>query len=177
MSLDAPPCPAAPIPVARALGRLSCISSCAVHAGWSPHDQCPLRLTTAAAQVSSHCMETPAALRRDGELRMWNMAKGKCSYHTKLAAPADDVAFAPAAEDGASGKSSVYALLAGTVVSLHSAAGDGTMLHALKHERRALCMAFSGQHTVLTGGSTLVLHSLCLSIRGLMTMLLMPISC
>lgn len=98
---------------------------------------------------------------RDGELRMWNMAKGKCSYHTKLAAAADGVAFAPAAAaDGASEGSSVYALLAGTVVSLHSAEGDGTMLHALHHERRALCMAFSGQHTVLTGVATPALLSL-----------------
>ena len=91
---------------------------------------------------------------------MWNMAKGKCSYHTKLAAPADGVAFAPAAADGASGESSVYALLAGTIVSLHSAEGDGTMLHALHHERQALCMAFSGRHTVLTGVETLALLSL-----------------
>ncbi len=91
---------------------------------------------------------------------MWNMAKGKCSYHTKLAAPADGVAFAAAATDGASEGSSVYALLAGTVVSLHSAEGDGTMLHALHHERRALCMAFSGQHTVLTGVATPALLSL-----------------
>ena len=89
---------------------------------------------------------------------MWNMAKGKCSYHTKLAAPADGVAFAPASAEGASpSEGSVYALLAGTVVSLHSAEGDGTMLHALHHERRVLCMAFGGQHTVLTGAATLLL--------------------
>ncbi len=84
-------------------------------------------------------------LHRDGELRMWNMAKGKCSYHTKLAAPADGVCFQPSS-DG-----TVYALLAGAVVSLHSAEGDGALLHALRHERRALCMAFHGQRTVLTG--------------------------
>ena len=76
---------------------------------------------------------------------MWNMAKGKCSYHTKLAAPADAVCFEPGS-DG-----SVYALLAGTVVSLHSAEGDGALLHALHHERRAICLAFCGQHMVLTG--------------------------
>ena len=84
---------------------------------------------------------------------MWNMAKGKCSYHTKLAAPADGVAFAPSS-DGST-EASVYALLAGATVSLHSAEGDGATLHALRHERRALCMAFHGQHTVLTGATQL----------------------
>ena len=91
----------------------------------------------------------PPALRRDGELRMWNMAKGKCSYHTKLAAAADGVAFAPPADDASAG--SVYALLIGTTVSVHSAEGDGTTLHTLRHEQRALCMAFNGEHTMLTG--------------------------
>ena len=80
---------------------------------------------------------------RDGELRLWNMAKGKCSFHTKLTAPAEALAFAPSGAQ--------YALVCGRTVSLHATEGDGSVLQSLEHERKVLCVAYHGDGVILTG--------------------------
>ena len=74
---------------------------------------------------------------------MWNMAKGKCSYHTKLTSPAEAVAFSPSG--------AAYALITASSVSLHTTEGEGALLQTLAHDRKVLCMAYAGEHTVLTG--------------------------
>lgn len=71
------------------------------------------------------------------------MAKGKCSFHTKLTAPAEAVAFAPSG--------AAYALICGSTVSLHATEGDGSMLQSLQHERKVLCIAYHGESIILTG--------------------------
>eukprot|EP00887_Chlorella_sp_A99_P003281 scaffold9.g3281.t1 len=74
---------------------------------------------------------------RDGTLRMWNLVKGRCTYTTRLPAPADAVTFSPSGDR--------YALLLGDAVAVHSTAGEGGgALATLAHPRRALCLAFCG---------------------------------
>ena len=74
---------------------------------------------------------------------MWNMAKGKCSFHTKLTAPAEAIVFSPSG--------AAYALICGSTVSLHATEGDGSMLQSLLHERKVTCVVYSGEGTLLTG--------------------------
>ena len=54
---------------------------------------------------------------RDRELRIWNLLKGKVTYHSRLATEASAVAFAPGGV--------AYALVCGRDASLHAAEGSG----------------------------------------------------
>ena len=93
----------------------------------------------------------PPTKKSDGYLRMWNLVKGRCTYTSRLPAPADALAFAPGG-----GR---YALLSGSCVALHAADGGGEQgpLAVLEHPRRVLCMAFcptqasDGGHRLVTG--------------------------
>ncbi len=76
---------------------------------------------------------------RDDMLRMWNMAKGRSQYKTKIAPSTEAVSFSP---DG-----SMYALLSGTKVGLPEASNRGRLCAILKRSggytsvRRAHCMS------------------------------------
>lgn len=59
----------------------------------------------------------PWLRRRDRELRIWNLVKGRVTYHSRLASEASAVAFTT---DGTS-----YALVCGRDASLHSTGGSG----------------------------------------------------
>jgi WD40 repeat protein len=85
---------------------------------------------------------------RDSHLRMWNLAKGRCSYTAKLEVEGDDVQFSPSGE--------AYALTCGSKVTVHESSGEGSILGTLVHTRRVLCSAFGsptaeGNCVLLTG--------------------------
>ena len=82
---------------------------------------------------------------RDGCLRMWDLVKGRCTYTVRLEAEAETVAFSE--EDGGAR----YALLCGSLLSLHSVGGAPGALRTLAHPRRALCMAWAPRNRVVSG--------------------------
>ncbi len=81
---------------------------------------------------------------RDGFLRMWDLVKGRCTYTVRLEAEAEAVHFCQ--EDGGAR----YALLCGTLLTLHSVGEAGT-LRTLAHPRRALCMAWAPGGRIVSG--------------------------
>lgn len=104
-------------------------------------------LPTAALRCShsTHCsVPSLETLRRDGFLRMWDLVKGRCTYTVRLEAEAEAVHFCQ--EDGGAR----YALLCGTLLTLHSVGEAGT-LRALAHPRRALCMAWAHGGRIVSG--------------------------
>lgn len=75
---------------------------------------------------------------------MWDLVKGRCTYTARLEAEAEAVHFC--GEDGGAR----YALLCGTLLTLHSVGEEGT-LRALAHPRRVLCMAWAPGRRIVTG--------------------------
>ena len=102
----------------------------------------PQSATAFSLSNSSH----PATCRacRDGFLRMWDLVKGRCTYTVRLEAEAEAVHFCQ--EDGGAR----YALLCGTLLTLHSVGEAGT-LRTLAHPRRALCMAWVPGGRIVSG--------------------------
>lgn len=80
---------------------------------------------------------------RDRELRVWNLTKGKVTYHSKLASEADLVAFHP---DG-----DKYVLMVDRAVTMHGLAGGGEQLADMPHPSRVLSACFCGRDGILTG--------------------------
>jgi hypothetical protein len=80
---------------------------------------------------------------------MWNLVKGKSSFHTRLASSADCVRFSSSGAE--------YAILFDTSVSLHSAAGDGGLKALLRHDRKAVSLAFYNDDVLLTGAGPALL--------------------
>ncbi|WIA38971.1 hypothetical protein OEZ86_005123 [Tetradesmus obliquus] len=81
----------------------------------------------------------------DRGLRMWNLAKGRCSYTARLEAEADLVAF------NASGDA--YALLCDKLVTLHSAAQEGAVTARLQHSRRVVSLLQQQDGAALLAGT------------------------
>ena len=74
------------------------------------------RCSKAITGLSVHCSgKLVLSTARDGGLRMWNLAKGRCQYKTRLADVALDVQFAP------SGNS--YALVHGSEIQICDVGG------------------------------------------------------
>lgn len=93
--------------------------------------------------LSVHCSGKLAlSTSRDSTLRMWDLVKGRCSAHSKLALAAEAVAFSP---------TDLYALLLDTHVVVHAVADDGAETARLTHSRRATCLAWRSPEQLLTG--------------------------
>ena len=93
--------------------------------------------------LSVHCSGKLAlSTSRDSTLRMWDLVKGRCSTHSKLALAAEAVAFSP---------TDLYALLLDTHVVVHAVADDGAETARLTHSRRATCLAWRSPEQLLTG--------------------------
>lgn len=75
---------------------------------------------------------------------MWDLVKGRCTYTVRLESEAEAVHFCQ--EDGGAR----YALLCGTLLTLHSVGEAGT-LRTLAHPRRALCMAWVPGGRIVSG--------------------------
>lgn len=80
---------------------------------------------------------------RDSELRIWNLVKGRITYHSRLACEASAVAFA---SDGLS-----YALVCGRDASFHSMEASGVQLADMPHPTKVQTSSFHGPHGFLTG--------------------------
>ncbi|KAG2483532.1 hypothetical protein HYH03_017637 [Edaphochlamys debaryana] len=80
---------------------------------------------------------------RDGAIRMWNLAKGRCTYTAKLEAEAEQVAFSASGD--------AYSLLCGNRITVHSAGGEGGLLAAYTAPRRILCCASQSDDLMLLG--------------------------
>ncbi|DBA85051.1 TPA: hypothetical protein ACH3X2_005782 [Trebouxia sp. C0005] len=87
---------------------------------------------------------------RDSTLRIWDLIKGRCSYHHILEAIADMVAFSPSG--------SLYALVAGSKVTVHQIGKEAGLLGELVHSRRVLCMAWNTDDVLLTGTEAGSIH-------------------
>ena len=88
---------------------------------------------------------------RDSTLRIWDLIKGRCSYHHILEAIADVVAFSPSG--------SLYALVAGSKVTIHKIGKEAGLLGELVHSRRVLCMAWNTDDVLLTGTEAGSIHA------------------
>ncbi len=88
---------------------------------------------------------------RDSTLRIWDLIKGRCSYHHILEAIADVVAFSPSG--------SLYALVAGSKVTIHKIGKEAGLLGELVHSRRVLCMAWNTDDMLLTGTEAGSIHA------------------
>lgn len=88
---------------------------------------------------------------RDSTLRIWDLIKGRCSYHHILEAVADVVAFSPSG--------SLYALVAGSRVTIHKIGKEAGLLRELVHSRRVLCMAWNTDDVLLTGTEAGSIHA------------------
>lgn len=80
---------------------------------------------------------------RDGTLRIWDLIKGRCSYHNILPAVADGVSFSPSG--------SLYALQSGSQVTVHNIGEEEGLVATLQHTQRVLCMTWLTDATLLTG--------------------------
>ncbi|GAX81518.1 hypothetical protein CEUSTIGMA_g8946.t1 [Chlamydomonas eustigma] len=80
---------------------------------------------------------------RDKYMRMWNLVKGHCPYTAKLELEGEAVLFSPNEED--------YSLLCGSQITVHNAAGEGSVLATLPHPRRALCFAQPSSNIIMSG--------------------------
>lgn len=88
---------------------------------------------------------------RDSTLRIWDLIKGRCSYHQILDSIADVVAFSPSG--------SLYALLAGKQVTIHRLGQFSGLSGELLHPRRVMCMAWVNDDTLLTGTEAGSIHA------------------
>lgn len=80
---------------------------------------------------------------RDSTLRIWDLVKGRCSYHHILDAIADIVAFSPSG--------ALYALVSNTKVTIHKIGQEAGLCGELPHTRRVLCLAWCKNDVLLTG--------------------------
>ena len=80
---------------------------------------------------------------RDCTLRIWDLIKGRCSYHNILPAVADGVSFSPSG--------SLYALQSGSQVTVHNIGEEEGLVATLQHTQRVLCMTWLTDATLLTG--------------------------
>ena len=87
---------------------------------------------------------------RDSTLRIWDLVKGRCSYHNILPTVADGVSFSP---DG-----TLYALLTGNQVTIHNIGEEEGLVATLQHSQRVLCMAWYTNSTLLTGSENGNIH-------------------
>ena len=68
---------------------------------------------------------------RDGQLRMWDLLRGRCTYTAALGAEGLDVSFGPGGDGGGDGGGGgTYALLTQRAATLHDAAGGGLVARA-----------------------------------------------
>ncbi|KAL3162923.1 hypothetical protein ABBQ32_009365 [Trebouxia sp. C0010 RCD-2024] len=88
---------------------------------------------------------------RDSTLRMWDLIKGRCSYHHVLDSIADVVAFSPSG--------ALYALVVGRQVTIHKIGQEAGLSGELPHSRRVMCMAWANDDTLLTGTEAGSIHS------------------
>ena len=88
---------------------------------------------------------------RDSTLRIWDLIKGRCSYHHILDSVAEVVAFSPSG--------SLYALVAGSKVTIHKIGQEAGLAGELKHSRRVLCMAWDQDDVLLTGTEAGSIHT------------------
>lgn len=80
----------------------------------------------------------------DKSLRMWDLARGRCTYTAVLGAEeAEGVHFTP---DG-----DMYALMVGSKVTVHGVEGEGGLRATLSHSRRVLAVLQQSEHVLLTG--------------------------
>lgn len=88
---------------------------------------------------------------RDSTLRIWDLTKGRCSYHHILDSVAEAVVFSPTGR--------LYALVSGNAVTLHSIGQEAGLIADLKHQRRVLCLAWHQDEILLTGTEAGSIHS------------------
>lgn len=84
-------------------------------------------------------------------LRIWDLIKGRCSYHHILEAVADVVAFSPSG--------SLYALVSGSKVTVHKIGQEAGLVGELSHPRRVLCLAWHQDDVLLTGTEAGSIHA------------------
>lgn len=87
---------------------------------------------------------------RDSTLRIWDLIKGRCSYHNNLPAVAEGVTFSP---DG-----TLYALLTGSQVTIHNIGQEEGLVATLQHPQRVLSMAWCTSNVLLTGTEAGSIH-------------------
>ncbi|GLC45171.1 hypothetical protein PLESTB_000427800 [Pleodorina starrii] len=80
---------------------------------------------------------------RDNSIRMWNLAKGRCTYTAPLETEADEVAFLEGGE--------TYFLIAGNRITVHGTSGEGGLLAAATAPRRILSAASQSDQLLLLG--------------------------
>ena len=88
---------------------------------------------------------------RDSTLRIWDLIKGRCSYHHVLDATADVVAFSPSG--------ALYALVVGDKVTIHKIGQEAGLSGELPHPRRVMCMAWADDDVLLTGTEAGSIHA------------------
>lgn len=88
---------------------------------------------------------------RDSTLRIWDLIKGRCSYHHVLDAIADVVAFSPSG--------ALYALIIGNKVTIHTIGQEAGLSGELPHPRRVMCMAWADDNVLLTGTEAGSIHT------------------
>lgn len=88
---------------------------------------------------------------RDSTLRIWDLIKGRCSYHHVLDSVADVVAFSPSGV--------LYALVVGSQVTIHKIGQEAGLSGELPHSRRVMCMAWANDDILLTGTEAGSIHS------------------
>ena len=96
---------------------------------------------------------------RDGHLRLWNLAKGKSQFKTRVggggSGASASVATTPDAVAWAPGPApDTYALLAGSAITVHTVAGEGKAVASLAAASpvRLGAFAWMGSHTLAGGG-------------------------
>ena len=88
---------------------------------------------------------------RDSTLRIWDLIKGRCSYHHILDAVAETVAFSPSG--------ALYALVSGSKVTVHQIGLEAGLVGELPHDRRVLCIAWHQDYVILTGTEAGSIHA------------------
>ena len=87
---------------------------------------------------------------RDSTLRIWDLIKGRCSYHNVLPAIAETVCFSPSG--------TLYALQTGSQVTVHDIGQERGLVATMQHSQRVLCMAWHTDDLLLTGIETGSIH-------------------
>lgn len=87
---------------------------------------------------------------RDSTLRIWDLIKGRCSYHNVLPAIAENVCFSPTG--------TLYALQTGSQVTVHDIGQERGLVATLQHSQRVLCVAWHTDGLLLTGIETGSIH-------------------
>lgn len=94
---------------------------------------------------------------RDNDLKMWDLARGKCTFTAKLPGLPEGQSFSP---DGQS-----YTIVIGDTVSVHSVGEAGTIA-SFTHPHRVLCHVFYGDDTVVTGTEDGGLYAWSIKVLG-----------